>query len=413
MRRSLVPLLVSLAITLPVSLSAASESPADTAQSVVQAAARARPDPYVIAAGDIACGDPTLDYEPDHDPFVRTRADCHEDVTAAMFAPGGRLAGPGLRAVLPLGDLQYEFGGARSGFRNEYTYENPKCSIVPGFEAGPCSFHESWAKAASVWSEYGLKPIPIRPTPGNHEYQEEEGNCVLTGVEGNGDPFNACGYNDYWGDRVAVPARAQNGDGGGSYYFRYDTRRAHPMLFVSLNTGACVSLESLCGRDSALIRFLRSVLSSRELNPPESCAVVYFHHPAWDYYVHGNLDYVLPIWRVMLDADINRAQRPDLVLNGHNHLYERYEPLDITGQVGTGRPAIPQITVGTGGKNVGYSTVPKDRTPEPPAAKDLRNFGVEKVSWSSEAGTIEAAFYREDDPKPFDPVTYRCNGASL
>jgi hypothetical protein len=37
---------------------------------------------------------------------------------------------------------------------------------------------------------------------------------------------------------------------------------------------------------------------------------------------------------------------------------------------------------------------------------------MEKVSWSPQAGTLEAAFYREGDPKPFDPVTYRCNGAS-
>jgi hypothetical protein len=414
MRRSLVPLLVSLAITLPVSLSAASESPADATQSVTQAAARAHPDPYVIAAGDIACGDPALDYEPDHDPFVRTQKYCHEDVTAAMFAPGGRLAGPGLRAVLPLGDLQYEFGGARDGFRNEYTYENPKCSIVPGFEAGPCSFHESWAKAASVWSEYGLKPIPIRPTPGNHEYQEEEGNCALTGVEGNGDPFNACGYNDYWGDRVAVPARAQNGDGGGSYYFRFDVKKPHPILFVSLNTGPCAEVNGLCARGSELIRFLQRVLASRELNPPESCTVVYYHHPAWDWFLHGDLDYVLPVWRTMLDPDINRSQRPDLVLNGHNHLYERYEPLDANGDVATGLPAIPQITVGTGGKNAGYipSDPPKPHT-GPPAAWDIRNFGVEKVSWSPETGRIEAALYREGAAKPFDPVSYRCNGASL
>jgi hypothetical protein len=111
--RRFTPLIVALAILLPASLSAASVDPADSTRT----AARARTNPYIVAAGDIACGDPTLDYEPDHEPFVRTRELCHEDVTAAMFAPGGRLAGPGLRAVLPLGDLQYEFGGAREGFR--------------------------------------------------------------------------------------------------------------------------------------------------------------------------------------------------------------------------------------------------------------------------------------------------------
>jgi hypothetical protein len=409
MRRSLPPLIVSIAILLPASLSSASGGSADA----TEAAARARPAPYVVAAGDIACGDPARDYEPYHENFVRTPTDCHEDVTAAMFAPGGRLAGPGLRAVLPLGDLQYEFGGARAGFRGEFTYENPECSIVPGFEVGPCSFHESWRKAANVWTDYGLEPVPIKPTPGNHEYQEEEGNCELTGVEPDDEPINACGYNRYWGDRIAVPTRARKGDGAGSYYFRYDVRKSHPMLFVSLNTGPCAAAKPLCARGSTLIRFLRDVLSSRELNPPESCTVVYFHHPAWDYYVHGNLDYVLPIWRVMLDTDLNRSQRPDLVLNGHNHLYERYEPLDVAGRVGTGRPAVPQITVGTGGKNVGFSSEPSDRTDEPPAAVDLDNFGLEKVSWSPEAGTIDAAFYREGVEEPFDPVTYRCHGASL
>ena len=408
MMRRFAPLFVSLAILLPASLSAASvDSPDST-----RAAARARTNPYIVAAGDIACGDPTLDYEPDHEPFVRTQKYCHEDVTAAMFAPGGRLAGPGLRAVLPLGDLQYEFGGAREGFRNEYVYENPECSIVPGFEEGPCSFHESWAKAASVWSSYGLPPVPIRPTPGNHEYQQEEGRCALTEEEGDGDQINACGYNEYWGDRVAVPTRAQKGDGGGSYYFRFDVSKPHPILFVSLNTGPCAEVNALCARGSRLLRFLQGVLSSPELNPPESCTVVYYHHPAWDWYLHGDLDYVLPIWRAMLDPDIRRSQRPDLVLNGHNHLYERYEPLDANGDVGTGRPAIPQITVGTGGKNAGWvpSDLPRPRT-GPPAAADIENFGMEKVSWSPQAGTLEAAFYREGDPRPFDPVTYRCNGA--
>jgi hypothetical protein len=38
---------------------------------------------------------------------------------------------------------------------------------------------------------------------------------------------------------------------------------------------------------------------------------------------------------------------------------------------------------------------------------------VEKVSWSPGTGRIEAAFYREGAAKPFDPVSYRCNGASL
>jgi hypothetical protein len=411
-RKSIIPLIVSFAILVPVSLSTASGAPADA--SAIGTAARARPVPYVVAAGDIACGDPELDYEPDHDQFVRTRDLCHEDVTAAMFAPGGRLAGPGLQAVLPLGDLQYEYGGWREGFEGEFTYENPDCSIVPGFEAGPCSFHDSWAKAVAVWSDYGLRPPPLLPTPGNHEYQEREGNCRLAGVEPDGDPFSACGYNSYFGNRVAAPSQANGGDGRGSYTFGFNANSPHPILFVSLNTGQCDKGAGACEGDSRVIRYLQRVLSSPELNPPEACTVVYYHHPAWDRFLHGNLDYILPVWEAMFDPELKASQRPDLVLNGHNHLYTRYEPLDARGRVGTGRPAIPQITVGTGGKNAGWQPgdLPEDHAGRP-AAKDLDHFGVEKVSWSAQEGTIEAAFYREGFPEPFDPVTYRCHGASL
>jgi len=107
----------------------------------------------------------------------------------------------------------------------------------------------------------------------------------LTEEEGDGDQINACGYNEYWGDRVAVPTRAQKGDGGGSYYFRFDVSKPHPILFVSLNTGPCAEVNALCARGSRLLRFLQGVLSSPELNPPESCTVVYYHHPAWDWHL--------------------------------------------------------------------------------------------------------------------------------
>jgi hypothetical protein len=280
---------------------------------------------------------------------------------------------------------------------------------VPGLEAGPCSFAASWGTARRAWRAYGRSAPPIFPTPGNHEYQPGGGACLLAR-----DDASACGYNGYFGDRVAAPGPGRRADGAGSYAFRFDVDSAHPILFVSLNVGQCDRDTDACARGSSVVRFLRTVLRSRTLNPPAGCAVVYYHQPAWDRYVHGNLWYVEPVWRAMVGPGVDMVQRPDLVVNGHNHLYERYEPLDADGEAGTGEPAIPQITVGTGGKQVGWrpSALPRERTARP-AEADLSHFGLERIAWSPERGRIEASFYREGDSTPFDPVTYRCHGAGI
>ena len=103
------------------------------------ATAERRVDPFVVAAGDIACQPPWSTPA-----TTRKEASCHEDATAAMFAPGGRLSGPNLRGIIPLGDLQY-IGGRLE----EFTYADDGCSIVPPYGTAPCSFDDSWGTAAS------------------------------------------------------------------------------------------------------------------------------------------------------------------------------------------------------------------------------------------------------------------------
>lgn len=357
-------------------------------------------DPFVVAAGDIACAPPEVGSPPEE----RSERSCHEDATAAMFAPGGRLAGPNLRGILALGDLQYPHGRLE-----EFTYENDACSLVAPY-GGPCSFDASWGAAAARAT---LADVPHYPTPGNHEYAPGADRCRLDGLTRSGEPYNACGYNAYFGDRVAAPRPGRGGDGLGSYFFRFDADRPHPILFVSLNVGQCERNRSRCAPDSPLVGFLSRTLASPELNPPAGCVVVYYHQPAWDAYDHGDISYVLPVWRAMLDPALDRTQRPDLVVNGHNHLYERYPPLDANGRAGVEGPAIPQITVGTGGRDAAQlPDSPPSSSAAPPAAVDTTHFGVEKISWSPVHGRITASFHREGDPVPFDPVTYRCRGAS-
>lgn len=72
------------------------------------------------------------------------------------------------------------------------------------------------------------------------------------------------------------------------------------------------------------------------------CTVVYFHHPRFSSGKHGNHYQMQRIW------DILYHFRADVVISGHDHLYERFAPQDPNGKLDTKR-GIRQFTVGTGG----------------------------------------------------------------
>jgi Calcineurin-like phosphoesterase len=365
------------------------------------ASAERRVDPFIVAAGDVACAPPGSTPPP-----ARKLLACHEDATAAMFAAGGRLSGPNLRGIVALGDLQYT-----SGRLAEFTYASDACSILPPYGGGPCSFDASWGSAVGR-AVAGAADVPIYPTPGNHEYAYGDEVCALQKPSSSGRPYNACGYNDYFGNDVAVPRPGNNGDGRGSYAVRFDAGARHPVLLVALNVGQCERDRSRCAAGSRMLAFLRTTLSSPELNPPAGCVIVAYHQATWDASDHGDIGYARPVWQALFDPAVHRTQRPDVVLNGHDHVYERYPALDAHGQA-TSSGGIPELVVGTGGRDVGQLPLaPPSTTASPPASVDATHFGLEKISWSPAHGRISASFYREGDPIPFDPVTYRCRGAA-
>ena len=51
---------------------------------------------------------------------------------------------------------------------------------------------------------------------------------------------------------------------------------------------------------------------------------------------------MLDIWRILYDANV------DIIINGHDHVYERFAPQDPNGRPDVAR-GIRQFTVGTGG----------------------------------------------------------------
>jgi hypothetical protein len=157
-----------------------------------------------------------------------------------------------------------------------------------------------------TWGRFKAR---TRPAVGNHEYQTP----------------GASGYFDYFGKAAGKP------DEG---YYSYDLGDWH---VVSLNS-MCNRVGG-CGPGSPMVRWLKDDLA----DDPSRCTLAYFHHPLFSSgSEHGNNPYMRPVWDVLYAADA------DVVLNGHEHVYERFAPQD-PGARGDPERGIREFVVGTGG----------------------------------------------------------------
>ena len=166
----------------------------------------------------------------------------------------------------------------------------------------------------STWGR--LKGI-THPAPGNHEY----------------DLGPAKGYFDYFN---GVGARRGRAGPRGRGWYSYDLGRWH---LIALNS-TCGKVGG-CGRGSDQFRWLRRDLRRSDAR----CTLAYWHHPLFSSGAHGGEQPVRAFWRALY------ADGADVVLNGHDHLYERFAPKHPSGRRG-GRRGIVQFTVGTGGRSL-------------------------------------------------------------
>jgi hypothetical protein len=149
-----------------------------------------------------------------------------------------------------------------------------------------------------------------RPTPGNHEYWTP----------------GALPYFRYFGDAAGTA-------GEGWYSYTYGGWR-----IIALNS----NVETGWGSDQ--IRWLRQALS----DDPHRCTLAYFHHPLVSSSAHADrrdaAEYgdVRPFWILL------HAAGADVVLNGHDHHYERFAPITPAGTIDRVQGA-RQFIVGTGG----------------------------------------------------------------
>lgn len=181
----------------------------------------------------------------------------------------------------------------------------------------------------TVWGQFRDR---IRPSPGNHDYMTTD----------------ADGYFDYFGTAAGPDRRG---------YYSYDVGLWH---VVSLNSNVDASIES------AQYAWLQADLA---VSSGALCTLAYWHHPVFTSGPHGNDPHMAAIFELL------HAAGAEIVLAGHDHVYERFAPQDAQGRADPER-GIRSFTAGTGGARL-YSF----RTPRPNSeVRDATTHGVLRLT---------------------------------
>lgn len=158
-----------------------------------------------------------------------------------------------------------------------------------------------------------------RPVAGNHDWETK----------------NAQGYRDYFGDA------ALNSDG--DTWYSFDVGAWHIVML-----DANCSKVGGCDADSDEGRWLAADLGAH----PATCTMAIWHQPRFSSGDrHGNDPEVDPFWRALYTAGA------DVVVNGHDHDYERFAPQDPDQHPDAAR-GIREFVVGTGGAELRKFSAP-------------------------------------------------------
>src|SRR6266487_3703551 len=223
------------------------------------------------------------------------------------------LVNAGLAAVLSLGDNQYYCGG---------------------YQAFLQSYDLSWGRIKFI----------THPVVGNHEYLTSNGTDCTNANEG------AAGYFNYFGSAAGDP---------GHGYYSYDIGTWH-LIASNCNCGDAGG----CGRTSPQGQWLEADLAAHS----NFCTLAYWHIPLFSSGGRAASN-TKTIWQSLYNHNA------DLILTGHDHIYERFAPQTADGTLDTAR-GLREFIVGTGGAN--HTTLTTIA-----ANSELRNvdtFGVLKLT---------------------------------
>jgi hypothetical protein len=289
------------------------------------------PSPVLAAVGDVSC-QPGLPKEAE-----KTTDTCDQGVgstvrNAAQNATAEQVEEMKPSLVAVLGDEQYQNG------------------YYSDFEG---SFDKYW----------GAFKFLQRPAPGNHEFYDNHGQ---TGVRG-------LGYFDYYNgikhdgegeeiiDTVTNPAThvvisqpapqplGQAGEFGqtGNGWYSYDLGAWH---LISLNI-ECGDEPGGCEPNGSWLSSETKWLEHDLSQDHSQCTLAYWHQPTFSstaspFTSDSAEGQAAGAWWKLL-----YAHRATLVLNGHDHVYSRFAPMDPSGHLDR-RHGIREFIVGTGGEGL-------------------------------------------------------------
>jgi hypothetical protein len=174
-------------------------------------------------------------------------------------------------------------------------------------DGAPAQFSDCYA---ATWGRHKARTMPA---PGNHDYH-------TTG---------AAGYYGYFGQAASPLDNNCASDCRG--YYSYDLGAWHILVLNSETTFTSGSPQE---------KWMRADLAANQ----NVCTLAYWHEPLFSSGMHGNSNRVLPLWQVLYEYGA------DVVLNGHDHLYERFAPQNPKGVADA--KGIREFVVGTGGASL-------------------------------------------------------------
>ncbi len=209
------------------------------------------------------------------------------------------------------------------------------------------AYDPTWGRVRSI----------THPIPGNHEYLTSSGSTPTVGCDSSN--AGAAGYFNYFGSAAGTP-------GQGWYSF-------------DVGTWHLIALNSNCGDVGGCI--------------PTSPQGLWL---AADLAAHAN-QCILAYWHIPLFSSGGRAAQngywlwqqlyaahADVVLDGHDHIYERFDPQDASGVADPN--GIREFIVGTGGANhTSIATVAANSV-----VRDTTTFGV--LALTLHAGSYDWTF---------------------
>ncbi len=176
---------------------------------------------------------------------------------------------------------------------------------------------------------WGRHKARTYPAPGNHDY------------------VSILPYYEYFGKRAGSIREG---------YYSFDLGAWH---VIALNSNVDAH------KGSPQEKWLRADLEANTT----ACTLAFWHHPLYSSGQHGNDMRMRDVWRALLEY------RVSVVLNGHDHDYERFAPQDADGQADAER-GIREFVVGTGGASLRRFAMIRPNS----EARDSQTWGILKMT---------------------------------